>query len=770
MTDIKQTRFQEKMNEGHSAAWDQDWSAAAQAYAAALEIIPNNPQALTNLGLAYYQLQQYDEALSAYERAVRAAPNDPIPAEKAGELNERMGNLKPAVRYFLKAAELHLKQRNIEKALENWARVTRIDPENILAHSRLALAHERLRHNKQAAVEYLALASLVQRRGDLERTREFIQKALQLDPQSKEAQTAARLVAEGHLLPKPARPKGGTGPLRMARVKQLAAPKGSQTRVLRDPVAEAVHRALRWLADILFEISDEGEGDLQARASLRGLMHNTGSLQNLARNRPRIMLHLGQAIDSQTNDDFAQAAAELDAAISNGFEHPAASFDLGYLRFREGRLESAQRVLQQTLDYADFALASYLLLAQIYEQRDDLKAAAQNYLQALKQADALILSEEQATQVRALYDTVLEDLQKEDDPALFRRIVDNVRGMLLQPRWEEKLREARSELSAAHDGALLPLTELIIASQSAQVLDALQNINQLARRGYLRSAMEEAYYAISFAPNYLPLHTLVGDLLVQANRLEVAAEKYKMVARSYQIRNESSQAVRVLRKVAEMAPMDLTVRQDLIAALVRQNNFEEAIQEYIRLADFHYRLAQLDQAQNTYSEALRLAQRHSRSPETSVQILERMADISLQRLDWKQALRLYEQIRSLAPDNLMAHRQVIDLNLRLAQFDRAAAELQDTLDFLKNRKDAAEIMAFLEDLTANHGEVPVIVHALAMVYAQAGRIDEAIKRLDALAEKQLASGDREGAIASINRIIALNPPDVAKYRQVLASL
>jgi predicted TPR repeat methyltransferase len=61
-----------------------------------------------------------------------------------------------------KAADLYLAQRDTDKAIENWARITNLAPENALAHSRLAQVHEKLGHNQQAVTEYLAVASLLQ--------------------------------------------------------------------------------------------------------------------------------------------------------------------------------------------------------------------------------------------------------------------------------------------------------------------------------------------------------------------------------------------------------------------------------------------------------------------------------------------------------------------------------------------------------------------------------------------------------------------------------
>ena len=48
----------------------------------------------------------------------------------------------------------------------------------------------------------------------------------------------------------------------------------------------------------------------------------------------------------------------------------------------------------------------------------------------------------------------------------------------------------------------------------------------------------------------------------------------------------------------------------------------------------------------------------------NVHLLQRMADIDMQRLDWKQALRVYEQIRTLRPDDQAARKQLLELYAR----------------------------------------------------------------------------------------------------------
>ena len=131
--------FQKAMNQGHSAAWDQEWNKAIASYQKALKEFPDHPKALNSLGLALYQLQQYEEALDVYQQVVQITPDDPISLEKVAQLSERLGDLKTAVDSAMKAAEMYLNQRDVDKAIENWARVTQLDPEHPVAHSRLAL-------------------------------------------------------------------------------------------------------------------------------------------------------------------------------------------------------------------------------------------------------------------------------------------------------------------------------------------------------------------------------------------------------------------------------------------------------------------------------------------------------------------------------------------------------------------------------------------------------------------------------------------------------
>jgi tetratricopeptide (TPR) repeat protein len=755
--------FQKAMNDGHSAAWDQEWDKAVAAYRQALQEFPDHPKSLNSLGLALYQLGSFEESLQVYMNVAKISPDDPVPMEKVAQLSERIGDLKTAVDAALRAGDLFLKQRDTEKALENWVRVTNVNPENAIAHSRLAQVHEKLGHAQQAVTEYLAIASIMQRTGNLEKTKEMVNKALSILPNSIEVKQAQSLLNAGQLLPKPLRGKGGTGPIRMAQVKELEKPKAASGL---DPVAEARQKALTQLAELLFEFSDDSPAS-QERKGLSAIMKGTGGLSLQQSEQTKVVMHLGMAIDAQTKGNETQAAEEFESALEAGFKHASLYYALGLLRFKGERTESAQRFLQNTVKHNDYALGSRLLLGQLHVNKSRFNEAAMEYLEALKLADATTVSANKSDEVSQQYEPLIEAHQNQQDEIALKKVCENINKLLMRPDWREQLHKMREQMPKQEGDMIAPLADVVLQAQSSSVLESMNRINHLARMGNLRSAMDEAYYAMQNAPTYLPLHMLMGDLLVQEKHEADAITKYSTVAHAYSVRGEAAQATKILRRIIQLAPMDLGSRNRLIDQLIARGQVDDAIREYLELAAIYYRLAELDMARKTYTTALRVVQQGHASRDWNAHILQRMADIDLQRLDWKQALRVYEQLRTIVPDDESTRRQLVELNLRMAQTDKAMNELENYVTHLESQNKGDLAALFIEDLINEYPNQVLLKRALAMLYFRAGRMDESISILDTLGEKLMEMGNRQEALEVINQIVMMNPPNVEEYRKLL---
>jgi tetratricopeptide (TPR) repeat protein len=262
----------------------------------------------------------------------------------------------------------------------------------------------------------------------------------------------------------------------------------------------------------------------------------------------------------------------------------------------------------------------------------------------------------------------------------------------------------------------------------------------------------------------------MGDLLVRENHIPEAITKFSAVAQAYSVRGESSQATKILKRVLQLSPMDMKARTKLIDQLVARGQVDDAIREYIELADIYYRLAELDSARKTYTTALQVVQQFNADRQWNVHILQRMADIDMQRLDWRQAIRVYEQIRTLRPDDETARKNLIDLSLRLGQSSQAMTELESYIAYLQTSNNRDRIIPFIEELLVERPDDSTLKRTLAIAYHQTGRMDEAVTTLDALAESLLDTGNKQEALIVINQILLMNPPNAEQYRQLLMQL
>jgi tetratricopeptide (TPR) repeat protein len=767
-----QDGFQKAMNAGHSAAWDQEWQKAASFYSAALDEFPENSLALSSLGLAYFEMQDYENSLICYQHATRVAPKEPIPQEKMARIYERMGKLNDAAQSYIKAADLHLSARDVDKAIENWQHVLSLFPEHLPTRQRLAAVYERLGKRAESVIEYIATASILQRSGDLTRALKAVEYATQLMPESQDARFALHTLRSNQMLPKPSRPKGLTEPMRMTTPHQLSDKETSNAAKQLDPIEEARQKAMVQLAGMLFDQADENaSNESSARRGFSMLTKGkTGPLGGVGADKTRIVLHLGQAIDSITHGDDLQASKELEKALDLGLHQPAAYYVLGMLE-RARDPEHALRDLQDAVHHPDFALGASLLSGQLYQQSGKMLEAATAFMQALALADAEVVGPQFGDELRQSYEPTIDSLANEADDSALKNICLTVSTQLARHDWRQFLRLARNQLpQQGTDQPPMPVAEMILESRGSQVVEAVAHVRDLAQKGLTRTAMEEAFYALQFAPTYLPIHVQIGEILMQDGHLEEAVKKFMTVAELYNARSETSRAVRMFKRILQIAPMDLEVRDRLISLLTAQDKIEEALEEYMELADIYYRLAELEKARQTYMTALKMAQRSRNNRTWGVEILLKVADIDLQRLNLRQAVRIYEQIRTIQPDDPAIRSQIVLLNIRLGQDAVAMGEVDSFISLLESAGRRTQAIDFINDLLVEQGGSLDLRRRLADLYTHEGRTAEAIAQLDAVAEAYMDGGKMLEAINMMETIIALKPANVNDYKTALEEL
>jgi tetratricopeptide (TPR) repeat protein len=378
---------------------------------------------------------------------------------------------------------------------------------------------------------------------------------------------------------------------------------------------------------------------------------------------------------------------------------------------------------------------------------------------------------EQADDLMAQYDGLVDSLGSAEDAAAQRAICKSIGNQLLRQNWRQYLTRVRQQLPPQPEGSPpAPVSEMVLETRNTEVVEAMAQMRSLASKGKLRSALEEAMYALQYAPHYLPLHVLIGELLLQDHRINDAVRKFQVVADLYSVRGEATRAVRMLKRVSQIMPMDLNTRQRLIDLLIAQDKIDDALKEYDDLANLYYRLADLDKSRQVYLEALKIAKKAKENRDWGVNLLLKVADIDMQRLNLRQALHIFEQIRTIRQDMSSVRAQLVVLNYRLGQEQAAIKELDDYIHLLENSNRRQKAIEFISDLLVDHSNWMTLRRRLADLYLRSRQLSEAIIQLDTVADAMLSSGQHLEAVNLLETIISLQPPNVGEYKNALEAL
>ncbi|MBN1967309.1 MAG: tetratricopeptide repeat protein [Anaerolineae bacterium] len=731
------------MNAGNSAAWEQQWDRAIAAYGRAVQEFPEDPDAHRSLGLALLMAHRLEEALKVYTRAHQLAPDDAIPLEKSADVLERMGRLREAAQQYIKVADIYIAQRDLEKAIGNWERATQLTPGLIQIHAKLATAYERTGESKKAIVQYLTLAFNFQRAGDTKRAIQAVHRAIRLEPGNPQALNALQALESGtqwqappSIVERTATQKPEAFDFRM---EAAGAEVGESDP--RGPLGEAEVAALSDLAIYVFESDNLDMGSALAI----------------------------QAIELHRQHDIEGAIASYQQALEARFNHSAIHLSLGALLIQEGDSEAAIKHLNVAIQEAQYAAGANHGLGQAFMKLGKARDAALYLVETLRLVDlSLAISTDERAQLNATYDDLASSIHHSDEDQLVG-MNERFFRLLTGTDWKQRVAETRRMFEeSARKGR--DKTDIGDIFGNEELIEATSRIDRYMREGYLTLAMDEAHYAVEIDPSNLPVHTLIAQILMADNRLAAAAEKYKVIADTYLVREQPDRAEAILTEVLQVAPMDLEVRARLIDLLEQNEQWADVLDQYIDMADAYYQMADFDMARDTYEDAFHLAQRLDVEADQIIRILHRMADIDVTRMDLRQALRTYEQIKAMRPDDERTRKALMDLNYRLNNRVEAMKELDELMRLYAKQRRSDLIQQVLEEQVAIYPDEMALRSRLAAFYSHIGRKEDAVRQLDALGELQLDAGLHNAAAETIRQIVTLNPPGVEDYKRLLRQL
>lgn len=706
------------IQEAHELLWAGEYYAAAERYRQAATLRPDDPTPYLDLAYALYQAGQKEEALRAYLRAEELAPGNPATLTKIAEVYGELGRNKEAAATLLVLADRYLALRQPADAVRAWQRVLQYDPHNITALRRLAEAYRRGRRPHLAARALVALARAYLAAHDTNSAIAACQQALALQPTNREARDLLDQL-QGR-----SRERGEEG---------FA------------PTQEAAQRALERLAEAFFEQAEQEDVEL--------------GIETL-----RI-----RAVDFQTRGLYDEAVRAYEAILERGHREPEILYNLGLLYQELLRYDRAIACFQEVLGDPDYTVAAHFAIGQCYQRQGRTDEALTHFLEALKIVDLQTVDREQADEIIQLYESLAESYEAKGDRDMAERFISSLTEFLNDKGWEDKLVEVRHRLGAL-TGDQVTLAELLEVAESDKVLDGLRTSQAYAEEGHVMAALEECYWALEFAPFYLPLHLQIGELLVQAGRLEEAVQKFQAVAEVHLVQGNPRKAMRTLERALELAPLNVTVRSKLVELQVRYGEIDAALENALILADSYYQLAQPDRAIEVLNEALRLAPRGSPEHRWPLRVQRKLADIHLQRLDWPKAAAVLEAIVEQSPDDVEAVARLADIYYKLGRSDQARRVLQDATGMLVDRGEPGTALALWEQEASLHPEDIELQIALGERFLEAGQTERALEVWEALLEPLVKSGQRAKAAGLLRRMIALHPPQEKRYRKMLAVL
>ena len=728
--------YRDALKKGHNAAWDQQWQKAVTEYRRALAEFPNDASVRQGLAHALEESGQLESALREYQHLAEHQPHDPAPLTRIADVLVKMRRPGEAAATYMALAEMYVNHRlKSKEAIAAWNQAAELEPDRADVHQRLADMYEQSAQRALAAKEYLAMAQIYRKRGDKSKALDMAERAQKIDPSN----TAAR-----------------------ALIDELERVKETEAEAATGPIVQAEKEALARLAEmVLGEPAADAPGPQVER--------------RLSPSRPTVDQHeiealIARAVDAQTHRRVSDAIESYRKLLSIGITRSEIKFNLGLLYLDTLRYDDAVEFLNETVDNPDYGLASHFALGQCYRAQGKTDQAIEQFSRVTRAVDLASVQREQADDLISVYEELAECYATKGDRERAETYINALEKFLTDKGWEDQVHQVHLRLEALREGGPVSFAEAVGVPESNQVLEALALAQEYLRREKLWAAGEECLRAIGLAPNYIPGHVRLAEILTKAGRTEEAHGKYQILAGLCLARGDAAHAEVFYRSILKVSANDVGGRAKLIDLLIQQGRTDDALEQFLILGDEQAHAGDFSKAAEKFAEGVRIAARAKVGSPTALTLRHRLAEARTQQGDFKVALDAYQDIRQQFPDDERAHLSAVDLEFRLGQSSDALRDLEDLVKRYESRGEPGKATAVLEALAQSYPTEVGLLDRLARHYAAVGAQDQTIATLDKLGELYVSLGQKQAATATIQQILSMNPPRADGYQKLLKQI
>lgn len=219
-------------------------------------------------------------------------------------------------------------------------------------------------------------------------------------------------------------------------------------------------------------------------------------------------------------------------------------------------------------------------------------------------------------------------------------------------------------------------------------------------------------------------------------------------------RGQIDKAIEEYEKVLRIDPKDYKLRQKLGDLYLRKGKKNEAINQYLNVADVYIK-------DGFYLKAIAIYRQILRTDPSKLDIYEKLADLykkqglivdavaqlrSLAEIYEKQknlseAISTWEKIISFDPDNILYRGKIVEFYLKQGLASRAAEKLQQSIDYLKSKNRVEDVERLLSHFPGIVEEDKELSLKIAYSLYESGKYKDAIDKLDSLIKQNSKNPD-----------------------------